>query len=233
MWDRFGGVRSCPLAQCSQDPAHTTTMRLPTLPRRTLLALALAATALPSWALYKVVQPDGSVTYTDRPPATTTARITSMGRGSTPAAQGDVAFPIELRQAAQRFPVVLYTSADCTPCDNGRRLLAQRGVPYTERRIVTEEDAVALERLSGGRTVPSLTIGAQPVRGLSETDWTAYLDAAGYPRESRLPRGWQAAPAAPLTERAPLPTALSRQPPPPPPANTSALEPVNPGGVRF
>ena len=206
-------------------------MTLPALPRCTLLALALAATALPAWALYKVVQPDGSVTYTDRPPATSTARITSLGRGSTPTGQTDLAFPPDLRQAVQRYPVVLYTSADCTPCDNGRRLLVQRGVPYTERRIVSEEDALLLERLSGGRTVPSLTIGVQPVRGLSETDWTAYLDAAGYPRESRLPRGWQAAPASPLAERAPAPNLPSR--PPPPPADTSAIEPVSPGGVRF
>lgn len=206
-------------------------MTLPALPRCTLLALALAATALPSWALYKVVQPDGSVTYTDRPPAASTARITALGKGNTASAQADVAFPADLRQAAQRYPVVLYTSADCTPCDNGRRLLAQRGVPYTERRVVSEEDALVLERLSGGRTVPSLTIGAQPVRGLSETDWTAYLDAAGYPRESRLPRGWQAAAPTPLAERAPANALPSR--PAPPPADTSALEPVSPGGVRF
>lgn len=195
-----------------------------------VLALSLGFAALPARALYKVVQPDGSVTYTDRPPVVTTARITSMGRGSTPTGQVDVALPIDLRQAAQRYPVVLYTSSDCTPCDNGRKLLVQRGVPYTERRIVSEEDALVLERLSGGRTVPSLTIGAQPVRGLSETDWTAYLDAAGYPRESRLPRGWLAAPASPLTERVPVPTLPTR---PQPPADTSAIEPVSPGGVRF
>jgi glutaredoxin len=208
-------------------------MTPPTLPRCALrplaLAVALCATTLPAWALYKVVQPDGSVTYTDRPPATTTARITALGKGSTPTGQADVAFPLDLRQATQRYPVVLYTSSDCTPCDAGRRLLAQRGVPYTERRIVSEEDAQMLERLAGGRTVPSLTIGAQPVRGLSETDWTAYLDAAGYPRESRLPRGWQAAPAAPLAERVPVPAAR----PAPPPADTSTIEPVSPGGVRF
>ena len=201
------------------------------LSRCTLLAVALCATAVPAWALYKVVQPDGSVTYTDRPPAATTARITTMGKANAPTGQLDVSFPVDLRQAAQRYPVVLYTSADCTPCDNGRRLLAQRGVPYTERRIASEEDALVLERLSGGRTVPSLTIGAQPVRGLSETDWTAYLDAAGYPRESRLPRGWQAAPPTPLAERVPVPALPSRQAPPP--ADTSALEPVSPGGVRF
>ena len=204
------------------------------LPRCTILALAtvLSAIALPAWALYKIVQPDGSVTYTDRPPPGTAARITAIGRGNTAAAQVDVSFPVDLRQAVQRYPVVLYTSGDCTPCDNGRRLLVQRGVPYTERRIASEEDAQALERLAGGRTVPSLTIGAQPVRGLSETDWTAYLDAAGYPRESRLPRGWQPAAPTPLAERVLVP-ALPSRPAPPPPATTSAIEPVNPGGVRF
>ena len=202
------------------------------LPRCAITALALLASALPAWALYKVVQPDGSVTYTDRPPASPTARITSLGRGSTATGQVDVSLPPDLRQAVQRYPVVLYTSTDCTPCDNGRRLLVQRGVPYTERRIASEEDALALERLSGGRTVPSLTIGVQPVRGLSETDWTAYLDAAGYPRESRLPRGWQPAAPTPLAERVPAP-ALPLRPPPPPPADTRALEPVSPGGVRF
>lgn len=204
------------------------------LPRCTILALAtvLSATALPAWALYKIVQPDGSVTYTDRPPPGTAARITSIGRGNTASAQVDVSFPVDLRQAVQRYPVVLYTSGDCTPCDSGRRLLVQRGVPYTERRIASEEDAQALERLAGGRTVPSLTIGAQPVRGWSETDWTAYLDAAGYPRESRLPRGWQPAAPTPLAERVPVP-ALPSRPAPPPPADTSAIEPVNPGGVRF
>ena len=212
-------------------PATVHTMTASTLTRCTTTALALLITALPARALYKVVQADGSVTYTDRPPATTTARITMMGRAGAAPAQVDLSFPVDLRQAVQRYPVVLYTSAECTPCDNGRRLLVQRGVPYTERRIVSEDDAQALERLSGGRSVPSLSIGAQPLRGLSETDWTAYLDAAGYPRESRLPRGWQPAAPTPLAERVPVPAL----PPPPalPLADTTALEPVSPGGVRF
>jgi hypothetical protein len=53
--------------------------------------------------------------------------------------------------------------------------------------------------------VPSLTIGAQQLRGFSEADWVAYLDAAGYPRESKLPRNWQAPAATPLVERTPPP----------------------------
>ncbi|TAG29021.1 MAG: glutaredoxin family protein, partial [Verrucomicrobia bacterium] len=76
------------------------------------------------------------------------------------ASGGDPSLPLELRQAAARYPVTLYTAADCPPCDSGRKLLQQRGIPYSERRVTSDEDAQALERLVGGRTVPSLTIGA-------------------------------------------------------------------------
>lgn len=170
--------------------------------RLILLSCALAAPAL---AQYKVVQPDGSVTYTDRPPTSSaTGTVIAIGRRgfAGAAATSDSTLPLELRQAASRYPVTLYTGANCPPCDEGRKLLQQRGIPYTERRVLTEDDAVALAQLSGGRTLPSLTIGAQPLRGWNAPDWASYLDAAGYPRESRLPRGWQPAPVTPLAPRA-------------------------------
>lgn len=168
-------------------------------------ATTLAATlATPALAQYKVVQPDGSIAYTDRPPTgDSTGKITSIGRrGVAPPGGADGSLPLDLRQVASRYPVTLYTGENCPPCDDGRKLLQQRGVPYTERRVLVEDDAVLLVQLSGGRTLPSLTIGAQPLRGLNPADWTSYLDAAGYPKDSRLPRGWQAAPATPLAPRA-------------------------------
>ena len=181
-------------------------------------------------AQYKVVQPDGSITYTDRPPPPSSARVSPMRR-STAGDAPEAAFPAELRQAVQRYPVTLYTAADCAPCASGRAWLIKRGVPFNERRVVSEDDAVALERLVGGRSVPSLTIGAQPARGWSETDWAAYLDVAGYPRESKLPRGWLPAPALPLVERA---AAAPAAPAAPPLVDTRPVEPPPaPGGVRF
>jgi glutaredoxin len=196
-------------------------------------AALLVLTALPASALYKVVQPDGSVTYTDRPPATGNARVTPLGRNLEPAAP-EPTLPLELRQAMQRYPVTLYTAQGCQPCDAGRSLLRARGVPFAERVVATDEDAQALERLVGGRTVPALTIGTQALRGLSETDWAGYLDAAGYPRESRLPRGWQPPAATPLVERV-TPTARpAPQPVAPAPAPAAAPEPPPaPGSVRF
>ena len=178
-------------------------------------------------AQYKVVLPDGSVTYTDRPPLASSARITTLARSGSRSGAVDISLPAELRAATQRYPVTLYTSTDCTPCETGRRLLQQRGVPYNERRITTDDDAAALERLVGGRTVPALTIGAQPLRGFSETDWSNYLDVAGYPRENKLPRGWQPAEPTALVDRN-TPAARVTAPAPAPTPEPRAAEPAEP-----
>ena len=96
-----------------------------------------------------------------------------------------------------------------------------------------------MERTLGSRTVPALTIGAQALRGLSEGEWTAYLDAAGYPRQSQLPRGWQAPPAAPLVARSSAPAASAPARAAAPPARTAPVPapavplPPAPGGIRF
>ena len=166
--------------------------------------LTAALAAAPGFAQYKVVGPDGKTTYTDRAPGPADGKVSSVGaRGG--AAAVDAALPLELRQAAGRYPVTLYiNSGTCDPCESARQLLRQRGIPYSEKQIVTAEDSDAFEKLSGGRDVPTLTIGGQTLRGLSSEVWSNYLDAAGYPRESRLPKTYQYAAATPITERAPV-----------------------------
>jgi glutaredoxin len=168
---------------------------------RGLVPVLAALSALPAHALYKVVGPDGRVTYTDRAPAPDAGpgRVQPFKAGQMGEAPEQPTLPYELRQVVQRFPVVLYTAADCGPCDSARELLQQRGVPFTERLLVTEDDAKAFERLGGSRSLPGLGIGAQQLRGLATADWHAYLDAAGYPKAGRLPRGWKAPTPQPLT----------------------------------
>jgi glutaredoxin len=205
-----------------------------------LLAWLPIAVAGAAFAQFKVVDADGRVTYTDRPPAAANATIKPL-RGGAPAATAaaaDTGLPYELRQLNARYPVTLYATEQCPACDDGRRFLQQRGVPYSERRIVTDADIVALERLSSGRTVPTLTIGTQVVRGMSEPDWAAYLDAAGYPRGSRLPRGWQPPPVQPMTQAAAAPAAPAETPraAPETPAAPPAVPlppPPEPGSIRF
>ena len=210
---------------------------MPTM-RTLAAAIALAGLALPASALYKVVGPDGRITYTDRPPSDAGARVTSLDREAPSAASAQDTLPLALRQPTSRYPVTLYTTPDCPPCDNGRQLLLRRGVPFSEKLITSDDDVLAMERTFGARTVPSLTIGAQALRGLSESDWSAYLDAAGYPRESQLPRGWQAPAATPLVARstpaAASAPARSAAPPRAAPAPSPAVPlPPAPGGIRF
>ncbi len=168
-----------------------------TMAMTTLLALS----ALPASAQqYKVIGADGKVTYTDRPPVVTGDRISKFKPEGT-SSTAEVALPVEVREAAQRYPVTLYVTANCPPCDSARQFLRQRGVPHLEKNVITGEDGEALQRLTGGRDAPTVAIGAQVVRGLSTESWTSYLDAAGYPKESKLPASYQFPTATPLTAR--------------------------------
>ncbi len=178
------------------DAGHATSVVLATL--------AMLVAASPSQAQYKVVGSDGRVTYTDQPPLAPGDQLTQL-KTRRSAASADVSLPAELRQVAQRYPVTLYVSANCAPCDQGRQLLRSRGIPHVEKIVLTAEDGEALQRLTNGRDLPALSIGAQVVRGLSSDSWTSYLDAAGYPKASKLPASYQFAPAAALTQRAEAP----------------------------
>ncbi len=187
--------------------------------------------ATPSHALYKVIGPDGKVTYTDRAPGANEGRISPLG-GRTVVAAAEVVMPVELRQAVSRYPVTLYTtSGACEPCDAARQFLRQRGVPYSEKQVLSAEDGEALQRLTGGLDAPTLAIGSQTLRGLAAEVWGSYLDSAGYPRDSRLPQGYQFPAPTPITERreaapraAPRPeSAVAETPASPPPSPQSSI----------
>ncbi len=157
-----------------------------------VLTLALAPTT--AWALYKVVGPDGKVTYTDRPPSDQPAQAI-RSNGAKSATDG---LPFEVQRIAIKYPVTLYTSTNCTACDTGRELLKARGIPFQEKTVITADDIRAFSRLEGTDQLPVLRIGQKQIIGLNQTDWTSYLDAAGYPAKSVLPPSYKWAAPSPL-----------------------------------
>ena len=198
-----------------------------------LLALAAAA----AHAQYKIVDPDGRVTYTDRAPTQAQGRVVELGRRSAQAEPAVPALPADLQRIAQRHPVTLFSGERCPPCESGRELLQRRGVPYTERSVVSAADIDALQARTGARTLPALAIGGHVLRGWIESEWQAYLDAAGYPASSRLPPGWSPPPVRPLVPREPAAEAAAV-----PPARAAAPVATSapalpaapaPGGIRF
>lgn len=194
---------------------------------------ASSLTALPAFALYKVVGPDGKITYTDRPPVASSSKVQSVNT-TTGTSVDASSLPYELQQVVRRYPVTLYTGSDCSACDSGRQLLRQRGVPFSERTAKSNEDVTALRRLTGKDEVPALTIGSQVVNGYAAEEWTTYLNAAGYPKTSRLPASYTEASATPLTEArgaaAPAPAPAPTAAPSPSPAAAPAEAP---SGIRF
>ena len=52
--------------------------------------------------------------------------------------------------------------------------------------------------MSGDTSLPFITIGGQQIKGYADTEWTQFLDAAGYPKTSQLPPGYRAAAPAPF-----------------------------------
>ena len=185
--------------------------------------------ALPAHALFKVVGPDGKVTYSDRPPPGEVRAVQVNRDGSI--ATNDVSLPFALRQVMAKFPVTLYTASKCEACDLGRALLQRRGIPFAERTATTNEDKEVWEKITGGQEAPVMKVGAQVLRGFTASAWEETLDVAGYSRQSQLPPNFKAAAAQPLVEPKPSkpPVAAPDAAPTPAPIDPRS----NPGGIRF
>ena len=205
-----------------------------------LVTLAALGSAGVSAQVYRIVGPDGKVTFSDKPPADPQARpqiAPSVAMPAAAGAGGGGTLPFELRTVAGRYPVTLYTGENCGPCTAARNFLNARGIPYTERTVSTNEDIAALRRLAGDARVPFLTIGSQQVQGFSDGEWTHYMDAAGYPKTSQLPPGYRNPSPAPLVavqqpQRRPEATQQAQQPPQVQMPSTEPA-PSNPAGIRF
>jgi glutaredoxin len=161
----------------------------------TLAIITTAATNLYAQQVYKSVDKNGRVTYSEVPP------LPNSGDKLTGESAASPALPYTLQQVVSRYPVTLYTTKDCGPCINARLMLTQRGVPFAERTVTSNEDIDAFKKLNSENTFPLATIASQQLKGYEETEWTKYLDAAGYPKSSALPRNYRNAEPTSLTPK--------------------------------
>jgi glutaredoxin len=156
----------------------------------TQIALAILAAGSVTFAaaqttVYKWTDKDGKVHFSDSlPESEVNASQKQMGGGGPDNAN----LPYATQQAAQRYPVTLYTTGSCgDPCATARNLLETRGIPYTERDpLRSAADGDALKKLIGDLFVPVLVVGDNPTKGYQEESWNSALDSAGYLR-TRLP----------------------------------------------
>ena len=167
-----------------------------------LLALVLMTLCGAADAQYRWRDDSGQVNYGDFPPGDARELTRVDSRATVSASNGNLELPFELRRAKAQYPVVLYSSEGCAPCERGRDLLRQRGVPFVERLVERPEDGAELKRLTGIEQVPVLTVGRNILGGFRPAEWTRALDLAGYPSESKLPPGYTGEPPRTLVSRA-------------------------------
>lgn len=188
--------------------------------------------------VYRIVGPDGKVTFSDKPPASAEqGKVTGTGVGASGSAANAGGLPFELRQVVAKYPVTLYTSPQCAPCAAGRSMLTTRGIPFTERTVTTPEDTAQFNKLMGDGSLPVLNVGSQRIKGFADGEWTQYLDAAGYPKASVLPANFKNVAPSPLVavqkpaEAAPKAAEKTDPAIVPPPA--PVVTPANPAGIQF
>jgi len=145
-----------------------------------IVVLAAVAAGTTAQSLYRYIDANGRVVYSDQPPPPT-ARDVQPKRLPENVIETDPV-PFAMKQAAERFPVTLYTF-DCDVCRDAQALLVKRGIPFATVIVTEEKGAARLKALTGRQSAPVLQVGdKQVMQGYNEERWQAMLDEAGYPK---------------------------------------------------
>jgi len=168
--------------------------------------LAMASAPLSAAQLYQWKDAQGRTVYSDHapPPSIKNAQQKAF-KGSV--IEGGESYTS--KTAREKYPVTLYASACGAPCDQARKLLSERGVPFSNKDPQASPEAQAeLQKLTGQLRVPVLVVGSDKIDGFESGQWQAALDRAGYPK-SALPVG------KPAPKATPAPASPAAQPPAP------------------
>jgi len=190
------------------------------IPARSLTAFAalllisgLAAAQVQQ--VYRYIDTDGRVVYSDKPPPPSARDAQAKRIGGNSIETSDLSFATQ--QAQERYPVVLYTFACGVVCDTAQGVLNKRGVPHTVVDVSLGDGAERLKRLSGGLDAPTVQVGDQYAAGFNEGKWQAMLTDAGYPKTPPPRTNPVGRPPVPVAT-APGPTSQSVAAPTTPPA---------------
>ena len=188
---------------------------------RTILGLAALALAAAAFAqapqVYRYKDADGRIVYTDRPPPPSAQGVQMRAVGGNFVETSEPS--LAAQQAAERYPVTLFTFDCGEVCQSAEAVLNKRGVPFTRVDVQTDEQGRArMKELTGDDKAPVLAVGDKLIaKGYNESRWQALLDEAGYPKTQAPRRN------VPATR-----TAEAPPPPPPPPALPDGMRSLAP-----
>ena len=146
------------------------------------VTLLLLVTNIQAEGFYRSIDENGKVHYSDTP-LNNAADVEKIKGSAEPSAEDSQ--PYEMRRASSKFPVTLYFADGCgSACDQAREYLKKRGIPVTEKKLVTVEDIDAFKKATGADQVPAMHICTNWLTGFSEIVWSQALDTAGYPKNA-------------------------------------------------
>ena len=108
-----------------------------------LLISGLAAAQVQQ--VYRYIDLDGRVVYSDKPPPPTAKDAQAKRIGSNSIETSDLSFATQ--QAQERYPVTLYSFSCGVVCDTAQAVLNKRGVPHTVIDVSAGDGAERLKRL--------------------------------------------------------------------------------------
>lgn len=154
------------------------------LPLYLLSLFLLLSPAYAAAQVYKSVAANGSVSFSDTPPAAgvaaTIVAVPPLNVATTPEGVGKLKPTMTVAQAADQPPEVeIYVTSWCRYCQRAKAWLRQQGINY--RAYDIEKDKVAAKRmrgLGGSGGVPFAVINGQKILGFSAK---AYAEALGLP----------------------------------------------------
>jgi hypothetical protein len=165
----------------------------------TLAAILAMPAAAQDRQVYRYVDPDGKVVYSDRPPPSEAKGVQQKRLGGNFIETTEPSYAT--RVASERFPVTLFTFACGEPCQNAEAMLNARGVPFTKVNVEDPPNAKKLQQLTGEVSAPVMQVGDKLIaKGWNEARWQQMLDQAGYPKAP--PRRTAARPAQPPAQPA-------------------------------
>lgn len=163
--------------------------------RLSLIILLLLAQPAVAAQLYRWVDSEGKVHYTDQAPD---SKVKVLERRTF---SGNVIetseLPYATREAQKNAPVVLYANDCGEPCKLALDHLSKRGIPFVRKTIKDQAESDELKKIAGGLEVPTLTVGKTTLKGYQAQSWDSALDVAGYPKSAPYTAKKPAAPAAP------------------------------------
>jgi len=169
-----------------------------------LLPVLMLACAGADAELYRWVDADGKIHYSDQPPPANIKQVERKKASGGKASEAPLPYALQL--AVRNFPVTLYSSACGDGCTRANQLLAKRGIPHAQADATDPAVQEELKKLTGGTIeVPVLKVGGDTLRGFEEGRWNTALDAAGYPQTALIPPPLTTKPAKPAVSPAPQP----------------------------